>query len=359
MTETFKAKRPAEFLVALPRMLGYAPVESIVVQTFQSRRTAATLRIDIPTEKADPRHVADALVRLVSRVPGVDAVLIAVYSDELWRGALPPKGELIERIVTRLASAGLGIIDALCSSETRWASYLDDESGSLAELIDSPLYSDLSNEIGASADPSLRRQGAEAIEPGEAAVRADVVLHAGSITEDTEERERLWQWVCAGQLWADAIETTPTDLPAPVVAALLWSIRDKATRDCVLMSLAWGRPSGDRAAGDTERLHRGVPVPAGSILETFVGEGRSGPSGLRLEGAIRLLRYLVSLAPAPWTPAPLTMLAWCEWARGHGSAAGDYIDGALDIAPGYELARLFRDLIAAGRVPEWVGRAPL
>jgi hypothetical protein len=124
------------------------------------------------------------------------------------------------------------------------------------------------------------------------------------------------------------------------------------------MFLAWGSEAGDRAAIDTQILHRGEGVPRGSILETFVGEGRTGPDGLRVEGAVRLLRHLVSVAPRPWQLAPLTMLAWFEWARGQGSAAGDYLEQALSIGPGYELARLFEQLICTGRVPDWVGRSP-
>jgi hypothetical protein len=123
----------------------------------------------------------------------------------------------------------------------------------------------------------------------------------------------------------------------------------------------WSRPSSGasetRACGIVRSCSwRGVP--RGSILETFVGEGHTGPDGLRVEGAVRLLRHLVSVAPRPWQLAPLTMLAWFEWARGQGSAAGDYLEDALSIGPGYELARLFEQLICSGRVPDWVGRTP-
>ncbi|MBF4634367.1 DUF4192 domain-containing protein [Agreia pratensis] len=358
MTSSVKAKRPSDFLIALPRVMGYTPVNSIVVQTFQSRQTAASLRVDLPTaeHQKNPRLIADAIIRLISRVPGVDAVLIAIYTDEAWSAAdRPPRPQLVEAIVTRMASAGLGIVDALCCSGRSWASYLDAERGTFDENEKSRIEAELDG-VGAPRDVEAIAQGAPPICEGPSAQRDGVAQASTAIMHDARERERLWEWPVAHVLWTDAIESTPTDLPPKAVAALLWSIRDKGVRDCVLMLMAWGNDAGDRAAADTALLRRGLTVPDGSILETFVGEGRQCPDGLRIEGAVRLLRHLISLAPRPWQLAPFTMLAWFEWARGQGSAAGDYLEQALSIGPGYELARLFEQLISTGRVPDWVGR---
>jgi hypothetical protein len=353
MNPLVKAKRPADLLIALPRILGYTPTESVVIQTFRSRRTAASLRIDLPDDLHADGHraVADAIIRLISRVPGVDAVLIAVYTKEAWPSSVvPPRAALIESIVTRMASAGLGIVDALCCTGPRWASYLD---SALAQEIGERL-----DQVGVYEHESEQNQGAPPIAEAPPEHRARVAAAASALTNDGDELERLWQWVAAAPLWSDAIESTPSDIPDEVVTALLWSLRDKGVRDCALMHLAWGRAGGVRAPHDTDSLHRGLGVPQGSVLETFVGEGRVAPDGLRAEGAVRLLRHLVSLAPLPWQLAPLTMLAWFEWARGRGSAAGDYLDRALAIGPGYELARLFSQMVSMGRIPDWVGRSP-
>jgi hypothetical protein len=360
MTSRVKATKPADFLIALPRILGYTPTNSIVIQTFQNRSTAASLRVDLPseTDPANPLAVPDAIIRLLSRVPGVDAVLVVIYTDEEWDAPdRPPRPELVQSIVTRMASAGLGIIDAMCCSGRTYASYLDAEHGAIDDAQAERLDAELDG-VGAPRDVQTISQGAQPIEPGAVGTRSDVVAAAAAITHDVEERERLWSWSAASVLWTDAAESAPIDIPPQVVAALLWSIRDKGVRDCVLMFLAWGSDAGDRAAIDTQILHRDNTVPRGSILETFVGEGRTGPDGLRVEGAVRLLRRLVSVAPRPWQLAPLTMLAWFEWARGQGSAAGDYLEQALSIGPGYGLARLFEQLICTGRVPDWVGRSP-
>lgn len=359
MTSLVKAKKPAEFLIALPRILGYTPTNSIVIQTFQNRRTAASLRVDLPAamEQAEPRSIADAIIRLISRVPGVDAILIAIYTDEEWSARdRPPRSALVEAIVTRMASAGLGIVDAMCCSGRAWASYLDAEHGVFDDQETTRIESELDS-AGAPRDVEGVSQGAPPMPDAPSEGRDEVAAAARAITHDTADRARLWEWPTASVLWSDAIESAPSDIPPQAIAALLWSIRDKGIRDCVLMLMAWGGDAGDRAAVDTQMLRRGVSVPDGSVLETFVGEGRTSPDGLRVEGAVRLLRHLASLAPRPWQLAPFTMLAWFEWARGQGSAAGDYLDEALSIGPGYELARLFEQLICTGRVPDWVGRS--
>jgi hypothetical protein len=360
MTPHVTAKSSVDLLAALPRILGYTPTNSIVIQTFHKKRTAASLRVDLPpeSEHTHPRIIADAMIRLISRVPGVDAILLAIYTDDEWpTPSRPPRADLVEAIVTRMGSAGLGIIDAVCFSAPAWASYLDAEHGVIDEHQSARIEAELDS-IGAPREGVGAAQGAPPIEPGHAGDREALAIAATAISRSVHDREGLWNWSRSSTLWADALDSTPTDIPAEASAALLWSVRDTGVRDCVLMYLAWGGDAGDVAARDTELLQHGSTVPAGSILETFVGDGRTGPDGLRIEGAVRLLRHLISIAPRPWQLAPLTMLAWLEWARGQGSSAGDYLDQALSIGPGYELARLFDQMLSAGRIPDWVGRSP-
>ena len=365
MKTVIKAQRPADFLLALPRFLGYTPENSILIQTFHTRQTAASLRIDLPETDVATSHrlVADSLMRLISRVPGVDGVLIVIYTAEpTGDDGRPPRADLTDQIVRRMSSAGLDILDALVVGPERWVSGLDSESGTLAELAGGAMEqqlraSGLIEPMGLDSDTAERSRGK--IIPESSDMRAAVVEACRPITASQSHRKRLGEPGHALMLWRAALEVLPADLTPEQMAPLLWSIRDKGIRDCVLMELAWGRRGGRLAARDTEILNRGGSVSEDSILSTFVGDGSSGPSGLRLECAIRLLRHLAGHSPEPWRLAPLTMLAWLEWARGSGTAAGGYLDAALAIGPGYELARLFRTLINTGRVPDWVGRAPL
>ncbi len=369
MKTVIKAARPADFLLALPRFLGYTPENSILIQTFHTRQTAASLRIDLPELDTDASHrlVADALMRLISRVPGVDAVLIVIYTNEpratrTGGEGRPPRAALTDRIVKRMSSAGLDILDALIVGDERWASALDSEQGTLASLAGGTMEKQLREKglfepCGDEGMELGRSRGVLVL--GSAADRALVLEACRPITASQNRRDRLGDAARTLPLWRDALEGLPTELTPEQMAPLLFSLRDKGIRDCVLMELAWGPAGGRSAARDTELLNSGGSIGDDSILATFVGDGLKAPSGLRLECGIRLLRHLAGHSPEPWRLAPLTMLAWLEWARGSGTAAGGYLDSALAIGPGYELARLFRTLINTGRVPDWVGRAPL
>jgi hypothetical protein len=363
MTTILKASKPAEFLLALPHFLGYTPSTSIVVQTFRSKRTEATLRIDLPP--AHPEHpgppgrqVADTLIRLISRVPGVDAVLIVVYADgESRHGSVPPRAELAEKIVTRMASAGLGILDAICVDGSRWSSYLDDERGSLEQLAGGPMDAQL---IASGLDAEVtERNGAPALVVRSAEERATVAEACRPYIDERPRGDAVHDPAGAVSLWRKAMERVPEELRPEDIAPLLWSLRNKEARDCVLMELAWGAAGGDEAVRDSAAFASGRPVRADSILESFVGERKEAPGGLRIECAIQLLRQCASWAPEPWRLAPLTLLGWFEWARGRGSAAGEYLELALSIGPGYELARLLFAMVQAGKLPDWVGRAPI
>ena len=77
------------------------------------------------------------------------------------------------------------------------------------------------------------------------------------------------------------------------------------------------------------------------------------PDPRRIEGGIALLLELTSRAEDVRRPPLLCMLAWLNWALGHGSQAGLHLDEALAIAPGYSMAQLLRSMTGTGILPEW------
>ena len=52
-------------------------------------------------------------------------------------------------------------------------------------------------------------------------------------------------------------------------------------------------------------------------------------------------------------PPLLCMLAWLNWALGHGTQAVLHLDEALAIAPTYSMARLLESMMCTGVMPEW------
>jgi len=52
------------------------------------------------------------------------------------------------------------------------------------------------------------------------------------------------------------------------------------------------------------------------------------------------------------------MLSWLYWSLGRGSAAGSFVDRALDIDPAHSMAQLLHTIYGTGMVPEWAYAGP-
>jgi hypothetical protein len=63
-------------------------------------------------------------------------------------------------------------------------------------------------------------------------------------------------------------------------------------------------------------------------------------------------------ADGPWVPAPASLLAFTAWQVGDGTLANIALDRALTADPDYSMARLLRDILAAG-VPPSQARLPM
>ena len=59
-----------------------------------------------------------------------------------------------------------------------------------------------------------------------------------------------------------------------------------------------------------------------------------------------------------WLPAPASLLAFTAWQSGDGTLANIALDRALGADPDYSMARLLRDILAAG-VPPSQARLPM
>jgi len=73
---------------------------------------------------------------------------------------------------------------------------------------------------------------------------------------------------------------------------------------------------------------------------------------------ISLWADIVRHADGPWVPAPASLLAFTAWQAGDGTLANIALDRALTADPDYSMARLLRDILAAG-VPPSQARLPM
>ncbi len=114
---------------------------------------------------------------------------------------------------------------------------------------------------------------------------------------------------------------------------------------------------------------RSLPVPGvRDVLLTLVAGGASDadPASILLglwEGPVdasgllaleELLEAAGGLLPPRGKVEALCLLAWIEWARGHGSVAGATLELAQKEWPGHRLTTLLRGFIDTGSVPRWL-----
>ncbi len=66
------------------------------------------------------------------------------------------------------------------------------------------------------------------------------------------------------------------------------------------------------------------------------------------EAHLRLWADIVRRASGLWLPAPASLLAFTAWQAGDGTLANVALDRALAADPDYSMARLLRDILAAG-----------
>jgi hypothetical protein len=76
------------------------------------------------------------------------------------------------------------------------------------------------------------------------------------------------------------------------------------------------------------------------------------------EGHLALWGDIVRHATAPWLPAPASLLAFTAWQAGDGTLANMALERALSADPGYSMALLLADILAAG-VPPSAARLPM
>lgn len=410
-----KTSQPGEFLALVPELVGFQPENSVAMVAFRGNRTCGALRFTLPEPHASEKlykRIVTTIVGMVCKIPGVDAVVPVVYTEERFaeEGVVPRK-LFAHILIQRCELSGFLVRDAFWVGSDGWGSY-DDVDGQTAvqPLSDlsapgltlggpgqerKPLGSLTSWADLPDVGPAARERLAQVFRRYQRlAAKADTVLDLfdamGNLLDPVATAELVPGW-------------DPEALDIPDAAALLLLVQSAANRDQVMLQFAFGRQVGaeafelnarytaiQRATGLsmdeivlTEMEHRKWPAgdagqpegPAGTGTETeteaatereaeqrisdlMMGITSTRPDANRIEAAIGVLKALVALAPRSARPAPFCMLAWLSWALGRGSVAGIFIDRALEIDAHYGMARLLDTLLGSGRLPEWAYAVP-
>jgi hypothetical protein len=312
---------PGEIAAALPQLLGFRPRESVVLMSLTGptgRRVGLCVRGDIPPA-GYAAEAAAALTRSL-RTARPRAALLAVVSEAPDDGVDLPHRPLVAELVQALTAARIPVPEILLVRAGRWWSY-DCPQPCCAPAAGTPL------------PPGVTQLAAAAVAAGtvvEDDREALVARIAGPVGRARDELAEVCARVageCADGVLADGWAAFAAESWAAVTAAL---------REC-----RPGRPAarlGDREIARVVCGLRDVEV-RDRALELALGDDAAAAELLWTECTRR--------APAPLDAAPATLLAVSAWLRGDGAMANVALGRALAAEPGYGLALLLSQALAA------------
>jgi len=379
MTTVVSTASAADFLAVVPHLVGFEPQNSVVFVAFRGRRTCGAMRFDLPDpveSGADDagsklyKRVATTLVGVLSKLPGVDAVVPVVYTGETFAdsgGA--PRAAFARAIIARFEFSGFELRDALCVAADGWGSYFDDKcppSGrSLAAIVESAILDD----VPASDLPPLGQiERWAALPEATAAQRARVARSVKKFSTAIDGRLLSSAGVpLDGDAPADAPARLLAEIPpvlerildhgaiaieADAVGFVITLARLPALRDVVMLQWAFDIDVGDNVLDDARRFANGAPPFGLETAGLMLGRGPR-PNPERIDRAIEVVKGVTALAHRSDRAPLFCILAWLSWALGRSSVANLFVSAAEEIDDGYGFAQLMRAVLDRGMLPEW------
>ena len=324
-----KVADAGEFLALIPALLGYHPIDSVVVVLFDGKLSRGAMRFDMPFDRGTAAQLADVATGLVCKVSGATGLALVVYGDpdlaeHIWSD-LGPRAE----------SAGLRVVDALVVNDGRWARI--GTGGELAELAAVP------EPFSGMVNDGDQFSGAE-LPMADATLATEVARGIENDSRDLSPDEMLALFERAVDARADGLTTTDW-------TNLAWCLARPALRDVALMQWTGDQKAGSTALEAQLAWEQGSEYPS-SLARVMWGEGLR-PNPHRLERALAVCIGGAVHAPVDKRPGALAAAAWLSWSLGHSTHADKHAQQAQSIDPEHGLAQIVRTMVAAGRLPEW------
>lgn len=369
-----RSRTGADFLASLPTLAGFTAPDSLLLVPFRgTRTTGGALRIGLDALRAtdDLAAAADKLVAMLSRIPGCDGAVIVICADESFPVARVLWEPLRLALEDALAASGRHAKDALIQTPDGWGSFHEPDLAAdgrpLAEIAASPLAAQSEDARGGEQVRAFDADIAfEEPDPGFATALSEAVVLRVDFAVVADAFGRLSPAVGSDPiaLVEDVLRRTgPDEVTVPEYARLIELCATPATRDQMLVQVAFGRQAGVRAARDNARLDAiqartgrsmdevvAIEIEAGrrtfGELDTaMVGQTRLIPNRDRIRRAVALLRRAIPAVALPDRAGPLCVLAWMYWATGANTVAAALIRDARRADPTVRMAALLQELI--------------
>lgn len=413
--DKIKVSAGEDLLAFIPHMVGYWPERSIVCIGMSGKRLRATMRLDLPPDNSAvdlARFAAIAASQLASDHEA-DGCLIAIFGDEDWFSPESlPHARVYKALCMAFEDFELPVRDSWFVGLNHWRS-LDCEDAQCCPWPGKDNASIKESFVNAEfifRGSMVRNSPKEQIK--ELVALRDPTFAEAVMAAGTDLRESLavggsgaHQLAVTLGAWEYSLARWPVT-PDPAMAAyLLASLGEGTVRDAVIVALAatprhsmagaaalglvpmdtdnvkvprnWH--GGNQASGcevdlnnigdeeiklaraDFARILVGEVAPgssgAGSRPAGFgaaedTGAGTGGPDWARLDVAEPLLQFLARSTQSADKAPVLCLLGWIQWCKGHGTWAGSYFQACQEHQPGYRLASMLDQLLAAGHIAE-------
>jgi hypothetical protein len=357
-----KASTAADFLASVPSLVGFTPSNSVVLVAFRGKRTCGAIRFDVPRtdSKTVRSRVAATMIGTVCKLPAVDAVAVIVYTNETFSGgSVAPQLELAKVLQRRIEQSGFELRASLCQAGDGWASFLHPfppGGHDLSEVIESAF----ADALPVDSRPSGGDQHGEGNVPQADPERIRVFTAAadrliGFIDHyPLDDREVGHDLDPLGDipLFAEnALEWNRAEIEhwGPLLVA---SVQGPPMRDHVMLQWASTLEIGD-SLFDLALGEDGSQTTHPEHFTDLMFGVRPRPDPQRIKRGIALLRHLLALTEGRRRLPLLTMLAWLNWALGHGTTAGRFIEEAVAIDSAYGMAEVLSTLFFNYPLPEW------
>ncbi|HEX5985815.1 MAG TPA: DUF4192 domain-containing protein [Nocardioides sp.] len=335
VSRTIRATSPTDLLAMVPYLLGFHPDRSVVMLTLGRARTPVHARQDLPDGLDDPEELSALVAELVgvARRSGVSRVAVVAYSDD------PAVADPVSRaLVEALVAAGIDVAVALRADGRRWHC-LPDEAG----RCDCPRPCPPG---GTPYDLTRHPLTLEAVVEGRVVHPSRDALRESLLAYDLLEVQRVAAAVeMAGDRLVAACES-PFDRTAPLDPA--------RGRAYLVAEGRWVQHRVRRFIADGLRLDDHdvgrllVAVAAIEVRDVAWAEISHDDAPRHVD----LWRDVVRRAPWETRAAPACLLAFAAWLSGDGALASCALDLCQDAEPGYSMAGVLTQALAAGLPPD-------
>ena len=335
VSRTIRATSPTDLLAMVPYLLGFHPDRSVVMLTLGRARTPVHARQDLPDGLDDPEELSALVAELVgvARRSGVSRVAELPYSDD------PAVADPVSRAhVEALVAAGIDVAVALRADGRRWHC-LPDEAG----RCDCPRPCPPG---GTPYDLTRHPLTLEAVVEGRVVHPSRDALRESLLAYDLLEVQRVAAAVeMAGDRLVAACES-PFDRTAPLDPA--------RGRAYLVAEGRWVQHRVRRFIADGLRLDDHdvgrllVAVAAIEVRDVAWAEISHDDAPRHVD----LWRDVVRRAPWETRAAPACLLAFAAWLSGDGALASCALDLCQDAEPGYSMAGVLTQALAAGLPPD-------